>query len=81
MSRHQVRGRVVVYCLRELVRVRLLPYVGPLLEHFGVIRQRDVLPLLVKHDLGREGGDYPKGALHPHLAHWGGEEIMRGERS
>lgn len=50
-------------------QTNLLPNIGPLLEHFGVIRQRDILALLVEHDLGGEGGDYAEGALHPHLRH------------
>ncbi len=61
--------RVVVYGLGEFIRCRLLPYFGPLFEHFGVIRKRDILALLVKHDLGGESGDNAEGALHPHLRH------------
>ncbi len=73
--------RVRLFCEENYVRkeekgvqtsatqTNLLPNIGPLLEHFGVVRQRDILSLLIEHDLGSEGGDYAEGALHPHLRH------------
>mmetsp|Transcript_6573 Transcript_6573/g.14902 ORF Transcript_6573/g.14902 Transcript_6573/m.14902 type:complete len:337 (-) Transcript_6573:1317-2327(-) len=69
VARDQIRGCVVMDDWGVLERILPFPNVGPLLEHLDIVRQGDVLPLLVEHDLRRELGNDPERPFDPHLRH------------
>ena len=76
MAGNQVRSSVVVNDLGIFEGVFVLVHIGPLHEHGRIVGQRDVLALLVEHNLRSKGGDDLQSTLHPHLRH----SIIVGDR-
>mmetsp|Transcript_2152 Transcript_2152/g.6231 ORF Transcript_2152/g.6231 Transcript_2152/m.6231 type:complete len:250 (-) Transcript_2152:1476-2225(-) len=69
MARNQVRSGVVVNDLGIFEGVLVFVHICPLHEHGCIVGQRNVLTLLVEHNLRSEGRDDLQSTFHPHLRH------------